>query len=44
MNRTQINTTAATNLSQHMSPNVSANKAATNLKNMAAFHEMMIRE
>ena len=44
MNRTQINTTAATNLSSQLAPNASAAKAATNLKNLAAFHEMMVRE
>jgi hypothetical protein len=44
MNRTQINTTAASNPNSQLAPSVSSSKAATNLKNMAAFHEMMIRE
>ena len=44
MNRSTVNTTAATNLNVHMEPAVSSSKPAVNLRNLAAFHEMMIRE
>ncbi len=44
MNRSAINTTAATNLNSQPAPTVNASKPAVNLKNLAAFHEMMIRD
>ncbi len=44
MNRSTVNTTAATNFNSQPAPTVSSSKPVVNLKNLAAFHEMMIRE